>query len=217
MAVVSLGAGLFAGLAPTASLASSHREAPLTAADPQIDGTDFYAFVSPDRTNTVTFVSSWDPLEEPAGGPNFYPWAEGVNYDVKIDNNGDAKADIIYRWIFTNHGNPNTFLYNNGPVTQLDPPDANLTFYQTYDLKRIVGNNATTLVNDAVAVPDNAGVGSMPNYNSDLFDQGSYPFGSAPSYTWAGQSDDAFFLDLRVFDLLYGGNLSEVGDDTLAG
>jgi len=39
----------------------------------------------------------------------------------------------------------------------------------------------------------------------------------ASSMTWAGQSDDAFFLDLRVFDLLYGANLSEVGDDTLAG
>ena len=34
---------------------------------------------------------------------------------------------------------------------------------------------------------------------------------------FAGQADDAFFLDLRVFDLLYGGNLSEVGHDTLHG
>ena len=32
-----------------------------------------------------------------------------------------------------------------------------------------------------------------------------------------GQSDDPFFLDLRVFDLLYGADLSEAGDDTLAG
>ena len=35
--------------------------------------------------------------------------------------------------------------------------------------------------------------------------------------TYAGQSDDPFFLDLRVFDLLYGGDASEVGEDTLAG
>jgi hypothetical protein len=34
---------------------------------------------------------------------------------------------------------------------------------------------------------------------------------------YAGQADDPFFLDLRVFDLLYGGDLSEVGQDTLAG
>ena len=57
----------------------------------------------------------------------------------------------------------------------------------------------------------------MPNYNGNLFDAATVEFGSAPSKTWAGQSDDAFFLDLRVFDLLYGANLSEVGDDTLAG
>jgi hypothetical protein len=35
--------------------------------------------------------------------------------------------------------------------------------------------------------------------------------------TFAGQADDPFFLDLRVFDLLYGGDLSETGRDTLAG
>ena len=35
------------GIAP--SYASSHREAPLAAADPQIDATYMYAFVSPTR------------------------------------------------------------------------------------------------------------------------------------------------------------------------
>ncbi len=80
-----LGGGLFAGLAPLASRASSHREAPLTAADPQIDNTDVYAFVSPDRPDSVTLVSSWIPFEEPAGGPNFYLWAEHTNYDINIE------------------------------------------------------------------------------------------------------------------------------------
>ena len=74
------------------AVASSHREAPLTAADPQIDNTDLYAFVSPDAPDTVTFVSSWIPFEEPAGGPNFYLWAEHTNYDINIDNDGDANA-----------------------------------------------------------------------------------------------------------------------------
>jgi hypothetical protein len=32
-----------------------------------------------------------------------------------------------------------------------------------------------------------------------------------------GQVDDPFFLDLRVFDLLYGTNLKEAGNDSLAG
>src|SRR5439155_15951487 len=66
---------LVSGVMP--SFASSHREAPLTAADPQIDSTDLYAFVSPDAPDTVTIISNWIPFENPAGGPNFYPWAPG--------------------------------------------------------------------------------------------------------------------------------------------
>ncbi|HVD68766.1 MAG TPA: DUF4331 family protein, partial [Actinomycetota bacterium] len=75
-AAVALGASIFVGLAPIASRASSHREAPLTSADPQIDNTDLYAFRSPDRPKSISFVSSWIPFEEPAGGPNFYLFAE---------------------------------------------------------------------------------------------------------------------------------------------
>ena len=49
-----------------------------------------------------------------------------------------------------------------------------------------------------------------------MVDEATYDLpGGGQSY--AGQADDPFFLDLRVFDLLYGGNLSEVGQDTLAG
>jgi hypothetical protein len=215
-ASAALGAGLFAGLGSTPGVASSHREAPLTAADPQIDQTDLYAFVSPDAPNTVTFVSSWIPFEEPAGGPNFYLWAPRTNYDIKIDNNGDARADITYRWNFTTHyRNGNTFLYNTGPVTSLN--DADLNIYQTYDLTRIGPNGSKVVLNDQLVAPSNVGQASMPNYNTDLFDAATTGFANGKASSWVGQSDDAFFLDLRVFDLLYGGNLSEVGDDTLAG
>jgi hypothetical protein len=210
-------AGLFA-LAPLTGVASSHREAPLVSADPQIDTTDVWAFVSEDRPDTVTLIASWIPFEEPAGGPNFYAWGDGVRYDLNIDNDYDAKPDVIYRWVFSSrYRNPNTFLYNTGPVTSLNDPDLN--FRQTYDLIRVNRENRTqkTVVNDAVSAPSNVGAASMPNYNSDLFDAATVEFGSGPSKTWAGQSDDAFFLDLRVFDLLYGANLTEVGHDTLVG
>jgi hypothetical protein len=210
-------AGLFA-LAPLTGVASSHREAPLVSADPQIDTTDVWAFVSEDRPDTVTLIASWIPFEEPAGGPNFYAWGDGVRYDLNIDNDHDAKPDLTYRWLFaSHHRNPNTFLVNTGPVTSLDDPDLN--FYQTYDLIRVNRDTGKQrrLVNDAPSAPSNVGAASMPNYNSALFDAATEEFGSAPSKTWAGQSDDAFFLDLRVFDLLYGANLTEVGDDTLAG
>jgi Domain of unknown function (DUF4331) len=215
-ATMALGGGLFAGLGPGTGLASSHREAPLVSADPQVDGTDLYAFRSPDRPNTITFVSNWIPFEEPGGGPNFYAWADGVHYDINIDNNGDARPDVIYRWVFTNHyRNPDTFLYNTGQVTSLDDPDLN--FYQTYDLLKITGRRTRTIVDDAVSAPSDVGVGSMPDYES-LADSAITPFGFHDnSKTWAGQADDPFFLDLRVFDLAYGGNLSEVGNDTLDG
>jgi hypothetical protein len=208
-------AGLFA-LAPLTGGASSHREAPLVSADPQIDTTDVYAFVSADRPDTVTLIASWIPFEEPAGGPNFYAWGDGVHYDINIDNDYDAKPDVTYRWVFdSSYRNPNTFLYNTGPVTSLNDPDLN--FRQTYDLIRINRDNGTqkTVVKNAVSAPSNVGAASMPDYNGNLFDAATVKFGS--SMTWAGQSDDAFFLDLRVFDLLYGANLKEVGDDTLAG
>jgi hypothetical protein len=208
-------AGLFA-LAPFEGKTSSHREAPLVSADPQIDTTDVWAFVSEDRPDTVSIVASWLPFEEPAGGPNFYSWAEGAKYDINIDNDHDARPDLVYEWVFTNHTrNPNTFLYNTGPVTSLSDPDLNV--YQTYDLTLIDKETGRkrVLVEDAISAPTNVGEASMPNYNADLFDAAVRRFGQ--SYTWAGQSDDAFFLDLRVFDLLYGANLSEVGDDTLAG
>jgi Domain of unknown function (DUF4331) len=204
----------FIAFAPEEGSASSHREAPLVSADPQVDVTDLYAFVSPDAASTVTLVSNWIPFEEPAGGPNFFALAEGVRYDINVSNDGDALPEITYRWKFKNHyRNPNTFLHNTGPVTSLDDPDLN--FYQTYDLqKKVPGKTAKTLVNDAVVAPNNVGAASMPDFMS-LSDAAITTFGG--SKTWTGQIDDPFFLDLRVFDLLYGGDFSEIGDDTLAG
>ncbi len=51
--------------------ASSHREAPLISQDPQADGTDVYAFVSPDRPDTVTLITSWLPFENPGRWTEF--------------------------------------------------------------------------------------------------------------------------------------------------
>src|SRR5918998_2563428 len=202
-------------LAPTGGRASSHREAPLTSSEPQIDNTDVYAFTSPDRPSTVTLISNWIPFEEPAGGPNFYPFAEKTNYDIQVSNDGDARPETIYRWVFTDHYRNATgqFLYNTGRVTSLR--DADLNFFQTYTLKKIVpGKRSHTLVRNGVAAPSDVGAASMPSYR-DLRDQAIETFGEGRTY--AGQADDPFFLDLRVFDLLYGADFSEVGDDTLRG
>src|SRR5439155_16401798 len=87
-----LGLGLLlAGVLPTH--ASSHREAPLISEDPVADDTDAYAFVSPDRPDTVTLIGNWIPLEEPAGGPNFYKIGQDVRYEVKIGSNAASMPD----------------------------------------------------------------------------------------------------------------------------
>ena len=49
-------------LAPSSLFASSHREAPITALDRSADVTDWYAFVSYDNPNKVTFILNVDPL-----------------------------------------------------------------------------------------------------------------------------------------------------------
>ncbi|MEA2506890.1 MAG: hypothetical protein QOH48_1508 [Actinomycetota bacterium] len=210
--VLLLGLALFG---PIAANASSHREAPLTAADPQIDGTDLYAFRSPDNPSTMTLISDWIPFEEPAGGPNFFPFATGVNYDINIDNNGDARADVIYRWKFKNHyRHADTFLYNTGKVTSLK--DKSLNFYQTYKLMEIHPGHSSKVVRKGIVAPSDVGKASMPRY-APLSRAAVDKFGGGNSKTFAGQADDPFFVDLRVFDLIYGGDFSEVGADTLHG
>ena len=202
-------------LATGVSSASSHREAPLISNDPKADNTDVYAFVSPDSPDSTTLIANWIPFEEPAGGPNFYTFADDARYNINIDNNGDAKPDITYRWTFktTDNRGTNTFLYNNGPVTSLN--DENLLVRQSYKLEKIENGKTTVLLNNAPVAPSNIGAASMPNY-AGLRQAAISQVGSGGA-SFAGQADDPFFLDLRVFDLLYGGDLSETGSDTLSG
>ena len=74
----------FAGaVGPQSATASSHREAPLIGDDPTADNTDVYAFVSPDEPSTVTLIANYIPFEDPAGGPNYYPFDPNVLYELK--------------------------------------------------------------------------------------------------------------------------------------
>ncbi|WP_219418801.1 DUF4331 domain-containing protein [Pseudonocardia nigra] len=203
-------------LLPGTASASSHREAPLIATMPQVDNTDVYSFVSPDKPDTVTLIANWTPFQEPQGGPNFYPWAENARHDINIDSDGDAEADITYRWEFRTddrRAEAETFLYNVGPIESLDDPD--LLFRQYYTLTKITSDGEEVLLENAQVAPSNTGPASVPDYGA-LRDEATYPVGKH-GRTYTGQAEDSFFLDLRVFDLLYGGDLSEVGQDTLAG
>ncbi|MEV4533391.1 DUF4331 domain-containing protein [Asanoa sp. NPDC049518] len=205
-----------AALGPQPTVASSHREAPLIASDPAADNTDLYAFVSPERPDYVTLVANWIPFEEPNGGPNFYPFATDAAYNINVDNDGDAIADAVFRYTFKNidKRGGKTFLYNNGPVDSFDDP--NLLFKQTYKLETSFnGGPFKTRVSNAPVAPSRIGNASMPDYQK-LRDEATIQLEGGWKL-FAGQADDPFFLDLRVFDLLYGGDLSETGQDTLAG
>ena len=125
---------------------SSHREAPEISKDPVADGTDTYAFVSPDKPGTVTLIANFIPLQPPDGGPNFYEFGDDVAYDIKIANSGKGKADIVYRFQFTTKiRNPKTFLYNTGPIDNIGDPNWNRPQY--YSVTRIEGGHTKQLGN----------------------------------------------------------------------
>src|SRR4051794_26718734 len=212
LAAGGLAAAGVTALEPGAASASSHREAPLISGQPQYDNTDLYAFVSPDKPDTTTIIANFVPFEEPAGGPNFYTFADDAQYDLHVDNNGDAQSELIFRYTFRTHvKNRNTFLYNTGPVGSLKDPDLNVT--QSYDIDLVKLHRQQLVARTRIAAnvpvaPTNVGKASMPDYGK-LRDQAVYKLAGGAT-TFAGQADDPFFADLRVFDLLYGGNLSEV-------
>jgi uncharacterized protein DUF4331 len=216
LGVCALLAGSVYALGPGAATASSHREAPLIAADPAVDNTDLYAFVSPERPGYVTFIANWQPFSEPNGGPNFYPFATDATYHIKVDSDGDAKPDAEFRWKFQSidKRGTSTFLYNNGPVTSLD--DDNLLFRQTYTLESSFNGEPFRMRAQGVPVaPSRVGRASMPDYGT-LRQQATRTLKGGWK-VFAGQADDPFFLDLRVFNMVYGGKLDETGQDTLAG
>ncbi len=142
---------------------SSHREAPEISKDPVADNTDTYAFVSPENPDTVTIISNYIPLEDPAGGPNFFEFGDDVLYRINIDNNGDGKADVAYEFRFsTKIRNPETFLYNTGPIASLTDPNFNRP--QTYTVTEVRGNRRRLLKSNIPTPPCNIGPRSTPNY-----------------------------------------------------
>ena len=60
-------------LVPVSVPASSHREAPITALDHSADVTDWYAFVSYDHPDRVTFILNVDPFLDPPTVPTISP------------------------------------------------------------------------------------------------------------------------------------------------
>ncbi len=184
---------------PVAVSASSHREAPMIISDPLADNTDVYAFVSPDRPDTVTLVANFIPFEHPGNGPNFYRFDDGVQYAINIDNVGDAQAHITYQFRFsTQYTKPDIADYNDGPIESIDSP--NLNIKQRYSVTRVDNGASTTLGQDMLTPPYNVGNKVTPNYEA-LSNAGIHDL-SDGSKVFAGPADDSFFLDFSIFDAL---------------
>jgi len=179
---------------------TSHREAPGISRDPVADNTDVYAFVSPDKPDTVTLIANYIPLQLPAGGPNFFEFGTDVLYSIYVDNDADAKADITYNFQFqTKVMNQGTFLYNTGPITSLT--DSTWNVRQTYTVTRIDSKGSHVLGKNLPCPPVNIGPRSTPNYGKLARD--AIASLSDGSKVFAGQRGEGFALDLgSIFDLL---------------
>lgn len=187
-------------LSSSSASASSHREAPLISKDPFADNTDTYAWVPEGQTDNVALAAAWIPFEGPEGGPNYFEWDDNAQYHIHVDNNGDAVADITYTLQSTTviRDPFNTFLYNVGPI---DAPDStNWNRYQTYDLTKTDASGSTVICDDCAAPPVNIGSKSTPDFES-LVQAATYDLPGGGK-VYAGQTDDPFFVDLQVFDLL---------------
>ena len=179
---------------------SSHREAPEIAKDPVADSTDLYAFVSPDRASTVTLIANYIPLQGPAAGPNFYEFGDDVLYEIHIDNNGDGIAEVTYQFKFhSKNFDPNTFLYNVGPIESLDSKYWNRR--QFYSVTRVTRNgHSQVLAKNLACPPCNIGPLSTPNYPA-LATAATHSI-QGGRMAFAGQRAEAFFVDLgAIFDL----------------
>jgi hypothetical protein len=97
-------AALPLAVASSLASASSHREAPFLTEHPKVDGTDFYMFRSYEsgRAGYVTLIANYLPLQDSYGGPNYFTLDPEAVYDIHLDNNGDAREDLTFRFRFKN-------------------------------------------------------------------------------------------------------------------
>jgi hypothetical protein len=177
---------------------SSHREAPEISKDPVADNTDVYAFVSPDRPDTVTLIANFIPLQKPDGGPNFYEFGDDVLYEIHISNRGRAESDLRYQFRFhTKIRNDKTFLYNTGPIGHVT--DATWNRPQYFSVTRVRDGRTTELASGLTCPPVNIGPRSTPDY-ADLAAETFHTVGA--HRVFAGQRAEGFHVDLgSIFDL----------------
>src|SRR5579862_703946 len=207
---------------PAGTMASSHREAPITALDPTADITDVWAFRSYDvyghdtKTPSVTMIMAVNPFEEPANGPNWFPFDPRILYEIHVDNDQDGRDDVVFQIRFSSQYQLPTiptalagFTSAAGGTAPGVPPqitdfsNPGLNLRQTYTVTMIKNGVASPVMNDDgspfYAVPANAGPRTM-NY-ADLYAAGTYSDTNEGISVFSGTVDDPFFIDLgATFD-----------------
>ena len=215
--------------------ASSHREAPGILSTPQVDGTDFYMFRSYEegRDGFVTLIANYIPLQDPYGGPNYFPPDPSAVYDVHITNNGDVEEDLTFRFqveigltpfnLTVGDESVDIPLVNAGPFGG-ELGEDHLTLRTSYTLRLLRGNVndpdsiefVTNVVGGATrfGMPfDNIGGKSIPDYDAyassfihDITIPGCEPGGRV----FVGQRREPFAVNLgEIFDLI---NLNPIGN-----
>ena len=229
----ALGAVAIAAAAPTVS-ASSHREAPLIANDPQADNTDLYAFKDVAGTNLV-LVGCWSPLEEPGAGPNYNKLSDDVLYEFHITRGIGVLNDFAtYQVRFTTAATP----YVDPKADTPTPAGGNeffaqITNYfaQTYTVTRVNADGSSTAVaTNITAAPPNIGPnttalvyetkwGASSSGYDATFQQSFAKATTEAGKVFSGPVDDPFFADVAgIFDLANLRPLAKkAGIDTLAG
>jgi len=193
--------GLAAAIAVPLSLGSSHREAPNIMLDPAADNTDTYAFTAKDAPDALTVVANWVPGGNPANGPNFFRFDDRARYYISIDNTGDGKADIRYRYVFKTVVSSTSYRQALPGVDSFEDPK--LLQKQTYSIVRETFTDGKSTGEKQIAdglpvAPSNSGPKSFPDY-AKVAAAANRTVGSSKYF--AGQRDDAFFVDLgTAFD-----------------
>ncbi|HZR83050.1 MAG TPA: DUF4331 domain-containing protein [Candidatus Binatia bacterium] len=203
------------------SVASGHRDAPHTALDPAADVADVFAFRSSTPDARVTLIMTVNPFLEPGGGALGAPFDPTVLYEIQIDNDNDAIADVRFQFRFTTElrladgpigilgaGSGINAPANSpppvAPGTLVVPPqidsfgDPGLGVRQSYTVTLVRGSRrktVTPLGNGAplFAVPDHLGPRTM-SYDA-LFNAAIYDLGNGVR-VFAGTTDDPFFADV---------------------
>ena len=208
------------------ALASSHREAPMIAGMPRLDASDFFMFRSyePNRQDYVTMIADYVPLQDAAGGPNFFQMEHNGYYDINVDTTGAGKPSFAYRFRFATHSKDLALdvggikvpipLINDGPLTYTNRKAQNVMETYTVSLVTFSSTGAATeqlLLDDTgkstIAKPaDNIGDKSIANYAeyaAHFTHDFHIPGCSVKGRLFIGQRKDPFVVNLgETFDLV---------------